>query len=147
MSSGSDGRRWRIWADVTPRLRSPGRSRVIPMDGEVLARKEQAGQAHRIEPAARSSEGIPAVQALTPVERDVWIRVSRGDRQRDIAMDLRLDRSTVTKIVSGVREKIHFLVRLRDILILRGPELRRFLGCDLPGRCPCVMRCRLAQRG
>jgi DNA-binding CsgD family transcriptional regulator len=122
----------------------PGFSRVKPMSGEAIALKEESGQVRRIEPVARSSGDMPAIQALTQVERDVWIRVSRGDRQRDIAGDLQLDRSTVTKVVSAVREKIHFLVRLREILVSRRVStVRRFLGCEIPGRCPCILNCRL----
>jgi len=122
----------------------PGGSRVRAMAIERIVAKEAAGQARQIEPVSRSPADLPAIQALTNIERDVWIRVSRGDRQRDIAQDLRLDRSTVTKLVSAVRQKIHYLVRLREILVARDLSvLRRFLGCDTPGRCPCVLECRM----
>jgi FixJ family two-component response regulator len=110
---------------------------------QVIAAKEETGQVRPIEPISRSTADLPAIQALSQLERDVWVRVSRGDRQKDVATDLRLDRSTVTKVVSAVREKIHYLVRLRDILVARDVSvLRRFLGCDTPGRCPCVLNCR-----
>ena len=125
------------------RQMKPGRSRCRVMTIQVIAAKEETGQVRPIEPISRSTADLPAIQALSQLERDVWVRVSRGDRQKDVATDLRLDRSTVTKVVSAVREKIHYLVRLRDILVARDVSvLRRFLGCDTPGRCPCVLNCR-----
>jgi DNA-binding NarL/FixJ family response regulator len=88
--------------------------------GESLLNRLIAGISMRS--PVKSMEDHPALNALSERERDVAIRIARGESNKEIARDLNLAERTIKAHLSSIFEKLGVRDRLQLALVLATPK-------------------------
>lgn len=120
----------------------PGRGRLrsrknakrvnhVCLTPEAMEAKLVHGEAFPLEPAQSSSDGNPAVQALPPVEKEIWELLCAGYSQRAVCLRLQLREDQCSRSVGEIRRKIHYLAAVKEIMLGNERAFTAFMGPDV----------------
>jgi len=99
-----------------------------PIEGMDLSLNR--GQARPVRAhSAQTSPEHPAIQAMDPTEREVWVMHVRGLRGAEIAQYLNLGQDRVSRVIHEIRRRLQYLARLRELMVREPAMFRAFVGC------------------
>lgn len=104
------------------------------MAEETIDAKMESGQAHEIT-AVKPATDHPAILALTDVERTIWVLRQTGETLKSISETTGVRLDEVCRIVAAIRDRLNYLLNLRNLLIKEPTLIGRFLGGRHCGRC------------